>query len=408
MNKTNSPIRRVVNEFGDPVVAPATVSAAGGYSALTPAGPGTFDAIYQVTEVGSNPGVTSVIGIPILVAFDKSTVSFGTAIVIAGMAPRDASENAANQTAPRFGPTLISQAQAFRVRSDAKGNVTISARSFALSRVLAVPFTVTGPAGCLPGSYQTPKQLQWDPWITCKISFAADPIFLNAGERLTGVGWSGSPIGADGTVQTTPGDAAYTMTFNRSVLVKPVSSPSTCGTTMVNLSAAPVWVAEGSSVNASATPVAACLFKSFSTSTPAGLYNTNPASIPVADPLTVVGNYISSKPILAIGGYTKSGTAAARLFTIKLKTATAASATNLRVTAASMQPNAGTCAPAVSTLTSMPVALGNLAGNSTVDVLVQFATSGCAALPAATLFRITLTAVSDNGGSQVLSFNSLR
>ncbi|WP_321477188.1 hypothetical protein [uncultured Paludibaculum sp.] len=407
----DSPVRKIVNEIGPFVAAPAVVTAAGPYAPLTMVEPNVYEGIYEVTGFGAIPGMISNYDIPVLVGYNSSSVTPGPVQLQAGLAPRIDSDDPSNQTAPRFAvPTLPLTRHAFEISGASVASISITATA-GLNTTTA-PFTVQGAADCQPGVYQTPRTFDWAVGLSCTVNFPDESLPQYPGARYRRNGWLGGPSGSSQTIVVPAGNHTYTMAYISELLVKAAVSPAGCGTNTLQGGSTQQWVLPGSQVSATATITAgsSCSFQGFSSSYGPGLSFQNPYKVAPYDPVTIVANFSQGVPRMILSTYSKSGTAGTRVFNIALRNSGTASAAQPNITNATIVQSSGVpCAPAVRLVSSLPL-LGPAtlapAASATYPVQVDF--SGCTSLPIATPFRLTLTVAAANAAPQTIAITTAR
>lgn len=89
-------------------------------------------------------------------------------------------------------------------------------------------FTVSG-AGCTPGSYSTPRTLQWTPGSNCTVTFVS-PHSVQVGTRFIFLGWQDGVSGNPRTFATPAIATTYTATFTTQYLLTIAARPPEGGT----------------------------------------------------------------------------------------------------------------------------------------------------------------------------------
>src|SRR5206468_11946192 len=100
--------------------------------------------------------------------------------------------------------------------------VTISSAPSGLS------FTASG-TGCEPGSYATPKTLNWSPGASCSVALST-PQSGSAGTGYEFTAWADVPTTASRTITAPVAATTYTATFTTQYLLTAQASPAGAGT----------------------------------------------------------------------------------------------------------------------------------------------------------------------------------
>ena len=219
-------------------------------------------------------------------------------------------------------------------------------------------------------AYTAPKTFSWTQGSAHTLSVASPQ--AATGVRNTFASWSNG--GTQSQSITTPGTATtYTATFSTQYQLTTSVYPSGSGTITAG-----GYFNAGSSVQITATAKSGYVFRSFSGDLTA---STSPQSLTMSGPKNVVANFTQVVPALTAMVTGRSGTQAARVWTITVTNNGLGAAQTASITGVTLTQSFGTtCSPAASISTRMPVTVGNLAasgGTGTGNVTINFA--GCPA-----------------------------
>ncbi len=259
--------------------------------------------------------------------------------------------------------------------------------SAAVTVVVTVDTSPTGLSVTVDGaSHTAPKTFSWT-------SGTDHTLAVNSPQTSTGTtntfsAWSNG--GAQSQTITVPSSPiTYTATFSTQYLLTTRAGPTGAGT----VSGGGYYPAgDTASVGATANP--GYRFSTFSGDLTG---STNPGTLVMNGPKTVVANFIALTPSVRATVGARSGTPEARVWNISLINSGPGLAANAQISSIRVTQTYGTsCAPAVSVTTAMPVSYGDLApstGSAMRPVTFDF--HGC---PTGAKFSVTVN-FRANGGA---------
>jgi len=318
--------------------------------------------------VNTNPSILESLKFAVYVTYTANVAqnlpSIGTATVNLSFAATADSGVAGDATVPlpRFVADVNAAAPVFSIQTS---NPTITVDTMPSGRAITVDGT----------PYTAPHTFSWAVGSSHSIG-TSTPQAGSTGTRYVFASWSVG--GANPQSITVPNsDMTYTANFNTEYLLTTNVNPAAGGTITAG-----GWFGAGAAPSISASANAGYQFAGFSGNL-SGL--TTPQPVTMNAPRNVVANFATLAPILTAGISNRTGTAAARQWTLALAnnglgTANAAQITGVVLT----QTSGAACTPVISSPTpppsvANPLAVGTIApsASGTAGVTVNF--TGCAA-----------------------------
>ncbi len=250
-------------------------------------------------------------------------------------------------------------------------------------------FSLNGPGCGTAGTFTTPYTGYW---TSCSVGWPpVDTSVPGTEYRLTN--WF------DGNIQTqrtlSGGDisepAVYSADFQTRYQLTTQSSPSIAGSVVGG-----AFYVAGDTATVIAVPSPGFLFTNFSGGSLTGL--TNPQTLTMTAPKTVVANFTQTPPaVLTAAVMNKAGAATDRVWTISVTNTGPGPAYNTEVAGAMLIQTFGTaCVPVGISPAVFPIALGNIGMGQSVQTAVAWNFSSC---PANARFTASLAYVSNGGWS---------
>jgi hypothetical protein len=326
---------------------------------------GSGTAVWEV--VNTNPNIAESLQFAVYVSYTGNAPAglptVGTTSVNLGFAPTAHSFTAGDASVPlpRFSADFGAARPLFATESCASS--------------ITVDTAPTGRTVTVDGAtYTAPKTFTWMPGTSHSVG-TTSPQAAGTGARFSFAWWDNGGAMAQ-NIFVTNVNATYVASFNTEYLLTTNVYPAAGGTITPG-----GWYGAGVSATVGASANAGYLLDHFSGALTGA---ATPQNVTMSAPRNVVANFAAQVPVLTGSISARSGTAAARQWTVTLNNVGPGAANGAQITGVSLTQTSGAACSPVITIPSpapsatSPLAVGTVAPSSSATAAVTISFAGCA------------------------------